>query len=218
MNSIDRIAQHILDSSYSLIAIDGVDASGKTTFAYQLRDELMKIGKEVIVVSLDNFHQPKSIRYQRGDTSSEGFFYDSYQYEYFIENSIVPFKKGVEKLVVKCFDLDKDIESIEYASLNAGTMLIIEGIFLNRDELYKFWEYSIFLDVSAETSLERNLKRSLESNPNLDIEKYKLRFHKRYKAGQELYSEKCRPKQRSSIVINNNHNLSIQNLEFKISN
>lgn len=215
---MQEVLDSILNSKAKLIAIDGVDAAGKTSFAQELKENLKIKNKEAIVVSIDNFHQPKSYRYRLGMNSAEGFFYDSYQYDYFIENCILPLKKGMEKLVVKCFDLEKDIESIEYLSLNSQTMLIVEGIFLHRDELYKIWDYSIYLDVSADISWERNLKRSLESNPNLDIEKYRNRFHKRYKAGQELYSEKFRPKQRASIVINNNNSLSIQNLELKIIN
>ncbi len=212
------VLDSILNSKANLIAIDGVDAAGKTSIAYELKENLRIENKEAIVVSIDDFHHPKSYRYRLGEDSAEGFFYDSYQYENFIQNCIVPFKSGIGKLMMKCFDLEKDCESIEYGSIDSETILIIEGILLHRDELYKIWDYSIYLDVSADVSWDRNLKRSLESNPNLDIEKYKLRFHKRYKAGQELYSEKCRPKQRASIVINNNNNLSIQNLEFKISN
>lgn len=215
---MQEVLDSILNSKTNLIAIDGVDAAGKTSFAHELKENLRIKNKEAIVVSIDDFHHPKSYRYRLGMDSAEGFFYDSYQYEYFIQNCIVPFKSGIGQLMIKCFDIERDCESIEYGSFDSETILIVEGIFLHRAELYKIWDYSIYLDVSAYVSWDRNLKRSLESNPNLDIEKYKLRFHKRYKAGQELYSEKCRPKQRTSIVINKNNNLSIQNLEFKISN
>lgn len=215
---MQQVLEYVLNSMAKLIAIDGVDAAGKTTFAKELAENLRAINKEVLVVSIDNFHQSKSFRYQRGENSAEGYYYDSYQYDVFIRNCIEPYKNGLKSILTKCFDLEKDCESIEYGSFDSETILIIEGIFLHRAELYKIWDYSIYLDVSAYVSWDRNLKRSLESNPNLDIEKYKLRFHKRYKAGQELYSEKCRPKQRTSIVINKNNNLSIQNLEFKISN
>jgi uridine kinase len=213
-----QVLDFILNSKAKCIAIDGVDAAGKTSFAQKLQESLKKKNKDAIVIHIDNFHQPKSYRYRLGENSAEGFFYDSYQYEYFIENCLMPFKNGIEKIVVRCFDLEKDCASIEYMSLNPETILIVEGLFLHRDELLKFWDYSIYLDVNTETSLHRNLNRSLGSNPNLDIEKYKLRFHIRYKAGQELYFEKFKPQQKASIVINNNSNLAIQNLELKINN
>lgn len=200
---MQQVLDYVLNSKAKLIAIDGVDASGKTTFAKELAENLRAINKEVLVVSIDNFHQSKSFRYQRGENSAEGYYYDSYQYDVFIRNCIEPYKNGLKSILTKCFDLDKDCEVIEFAAINSDTILIVEGIFLHRDEIFKIWDYSIYLDISAETSLVRNIKRSLKSNPNLDVEKYEVKFYKRYKAGQDLYIYQCNPKTRSNLVINN---------------
>lgn len=199
-----QIIDTILNSKAKLIAIDGVDAAGKTSFAKDLAENLRALNKEVLVVSIDSFHQPKSYRYRLGEDSADGFFYDSYQYSYFIENCIAPLKSGLEKIAIKCFNLENDKEEIKVTDVESETIVIVEGIFLHRDELFQIWDYSIFLDVSVETSLERNLKRSLAVNANLDIEGYKDRFYKRYKAGQELYFSKCSPKFRAKFVLDNN--------------
>ncbi|MBL7788982.1 MAG: hypothetical protein JNL75_04020 [Chitinophagales bacterium] len=214
---MQQLVNSILTSKAKIISIDGVDAAGKTTFAYQLSNELKKINKKAMVISIDHFHQPKEIRYQKGVDSPHGFYLDSYDYNTFINRCVMPFRYGDKKILTQSFNLQKNIQEEVYCELDNDTIMLVEGIFLHRDELFELWDYSIYLDVKIETSWARNLKRSLESNPNLDIENYKSRFHKRYRAGQEFYFEKCRPKLRASMVINNNNNLLIQNSEFKIN-
>lgn len=63
-----------------------------------------------------------------------------------------------------------------------------------------------------------NLKAKLiASNSNLDVEKYEVKFYKRYKAGQDLYIYQCNPKTRSNLVINNydeNINLKLLTQNF----
>lgn len=62
------------------VAIDGADGAGKTTFADELGNSVSALGRPVIRASVDGFHNPKGVRYQRGRLSSRGFFDDSYNY------------------------------------------------------------------------------------------------------------------------------------------
>jgi ABC-type glutathione transport system ATPase component len=69
--------------SRGLVGVDGVDGAGKTTFCDGLAQVLRSRGREVVRASVDDFHHPRAIRWQRGRTSPEGFFLDSYDYERF---------------------------------------------------------------------------------------------------------------------------------------
>src|SRR5262245_37708681 len=62
------------------VAVDGVDGVGKTTFADRLGRAVELIGRPVIRSSADAFHNPRELRYRRGRTSPEGFYFDSYDY------------------------------------------------------------------------------------------------------------------------------------------
>jgi uridine kinase len=62
------------------VAIDGVDGAGKTTFADELASYVSASGRPVIRASVDGFHNPRAVRYQRGKQSPEGYFEDSYNY------------------------------------------------------------------------------------------------------------------------------------------
>lgn len=75
-----RIAD-VLESTGStvrLVAIDGVDGSGKTRFAEELANAITR--RPVIVVHLDDFLHPRELRHRRGRSSPEGFWLDTYDY------------------------------------------------------------------------------------------------------------------------------------------
>ena len=67
---ISQVANNILDLQLHhpiRVAISGITASGKTTLANELAEELRRRKKEVVRTSIDNFHNPRSIRYRQGN-------------------------------------------------------------------------------------------------------------------------------------------------------
>jgi len=187
-----------------LIAIDGVDTSGKTTLADQIF-VLMKAQEvfDPIRIQIDKFHNPREIRKQKGDLSPEGFFYDSFNYQAIFQNVINPVRNGANKINKEIYDyrIDEGIIPVE-TPISKDTIILFDGIFMNRDELYQVWDLSIFLDIKFETVLERALQRDIELFRN--EETIKLRFLKKYIPGEKLYLEKCNPINRADIVIDNN--------------
>jgi hypothetical protein len=65
----------------SVVAVDGVDGAGKTTFADELAAVLAedRSAGEVERASVDGFHHPRARRYAAGRTG-ETFWSDSYDY------------------------------------------------------------------------------------------------------------------------------------------
>src|SRR5262245_8885700 len=63
------------------VAVDGVDASGKTTLADELATLLIKRGRPVIRASVDGFHQSRAERHRQGANSPEGYYADSFDYD-----------------------------------------------------------------------------------------------------------------------------------------
>jgi len=78
-----------------------------------------------------------------------------------------------------------------------GAVLVLDGIFLHRDELRDLWDLSVFLDVPVEISVARMSARD-GSSP--DPEHPCLA---RYIEGQRLYFQACRPWERADMVIDN---------------
>lgn len=75
--------------------------------------------------------------------------------------------------------------------------MILDGIFLHRDELFPFLDFSILLNVSFETAFNRLASRDgFSPDPNAES-------NVRYHFGQLIYFEKCNPADRATLVLNN---------------
>ncbi len=87
------------------VAIDGVDGAGKTMFADALAPQVAAKGRAVIRASVDDFHNPRAIRYARGRHSPDGFFLDSYDYGSFRRLLLDPLgPEGSGRYMAKHFD------------------------------------------------------------------------------------------------------------------
>jgi len=76
-------------------------------------------------------------------------------------------------------------------------VVIVEGLFLHRDELVDSWNYSIFLDVPFSETAARMSKRD---GTNADPEHPSMR---RYVEGQRIYFRSCQPRTRASLIVDN---------------
>ncbi|GLY51135.1 uridine kinase [Lentzea sp. NBRC 102530] len=180
-----------------LVAVDGVDGAGKTTYCDALARVLRARGREVVRASVDDFHHPQAIRWRRGRTSPEGFFLDSFDYERFTARLLVPFAQG-RPFQRASHDLASD-EYVEAPFEEApDALLLVDGIFLHRDEVVHHWDYSIFLDVEFAVSVGRMAGRD-GSPPDPDDPR-----NRRYVEGQRLYFATCEPRKRASLVLDHN--------------
>ena len=75
-----------------LVAVDGVGASGKTTFAAQLAEQ--RPPRPVIVLHVDDFFHPSGVRHARGRYSAEGFWLDAYDYDALVAGALAPLAAG----------------------------------------------------------------------------------------------------------------------------
>jgi uridine kinase len=185
------------------VAVDGIDAAGKTTLADSLEKELRPLGYRVIRASIDGFHNPRAVRYARGNLSPEGYYYDSFDYGALKTYLLLPLlKNGGMEYRRRIFDFTTDAP-VESESIHGpgDFILIFEGVFLFRPELLDYWDVKIFVDISFEESLRRALAR--DGKLFGGSEEIKERYTRRYIPGQKLYLELCQPKALADIVVQN---------------
>lgn len=183
------------------VAIDGVDGAGKTTFADELGTALLARGCRVIRASVDGFHNPRAARYQKGRDSPEGFFEDSYDYPKFIKHLLRPLSPGGNLQFKRAsFDCRTDsVLDLQEEQALVGSILIIDGIFLHRNELRQFWDFSIFLATAFEHSYARmSVRDGCPPEPA-------NQQNRRYFEGQKIYLASCTPEIHASMVINNDN-------------
>jgi uridine kinase len=181
------------------VAVDGVDGSGKTTFAAELAHTLRSHGRPVVQVSVDSFHHPRAVRHRRGRESAEGFWLDSYDYAALRRAVLQPFApSGSRRYRKGSHDLDTDQAlDLPWHHAPVDAVLIVDGLFLHRDELVGEWDFSVFLDVPFTVSVARMAKRD-GTHPDPDHPSVQ-----RYVGGQLLYFAACSPRERASVVVDN---------------
>ncbi|RAO12377.1 uridine kinase [Micromonospora noduli] len=181
------------------VAVDGVDGVGKSTFADELAALLSSRGRHVVHVSADDFHHRRAARHRRGRDSPEGFWLDSYDYEALVHNVLEPFGLGGSRRYRPAVhDLRRDeVLDLAWRTAAPGAVLIVDGLFLHRDELVEFWDFSVFLDAPFAVTVARMARRD-GSHP--DPEHPSL---SRYVGGQRLYFAACAPHERADVVIDN---------------
>ncbi|WP_282360715.1 uridine kinase [Arthrobacter sp. AL05] len=179
------------------MAVDGVDGSGKTSFAANLAFEIQN--RPVIVIHSDDFLNPSPVRHAKGCTSPEGFWKDTYNYAALQDQLLAPLgPKGDGWYSPASYDSATDrMKQAEFVRAPLDALVVVEGMFLHRDEVTSYWDASVFLDVPFTVTAARMAVRN-GSNP--DPEHPTMR---RYIGGQRLYFDAARPWERATIVVDN---------------
>ena len=186
------------------VAIDGVDAAGKTMLAEELSSHIKSKNRQVIRASIDGFHNPASIRYASGALSPEGYYNDSFNYNALVEFLLLPLgPSGSREYASRVFDYRIDTSvAQEFSAADRDAVLLFDGVFLLRPELREYWDYTVSVDAAFEATLLRALHRDLTLfGSEYDV---RQRYEQRYVPGQKLYLTKCNPKQAADAIVDNN--------------
>ncbi len=188
------------------VAIDGIDAAGKTTVADELARVLRRAGVPILRASIDGFHHPASVRHRRStDQPALSYYEDSFDYLTLRSLLLDPLgESGHISVRTKIFDFRAD-QVVDEAptQVRFGTALLFDGVFLLRPELEECWDLSVFLQVDPAMSLARALSRDRSLSGTRGTTE--LRYRERYLPGQELYVSLVHPEQRAEILIDNNN-------------
>lgn len=185
------------------VAVDGIDAAGKSMLADELAPALEAHVRPVIRASIDGFHRPRAERYQRGPNSPEGYYLDSFDYPAVREALLLPLGPGGSSRYQRAvFDFQRD-SALDVAEEMAppDAVLVFDGVFLLRPALNDLWDYRVFVDVPFEAALERAQQR--DASLLGSSEAVRNRYHERYIPGQRLYFEQVHPRERADAVVFN---------------
>jgi uridine kinase len=187
------------------VAIDGIDAAGKTFLADELEGSVHERGRPVIRASIDGFHRPKAERYRLGPNSPEGYYFDSYDYPSFKSSVLLPLgANGNRRYCRATFNhLHDTVVNEPWETAQEDSILLVDGIFLLRPELNQEWDFRIFVKISYETSVERGCRRDLLRSGTAGDEAYQAlrqRYLQRYIPGQRIYLQSVRPEWLANVV------------------
>lgn len=211
---LDRIATLVVERRQPgrpfLLAVDGIDGSGKSTFADELAHRLSRSGVRVVRSTVDSFHQPREVRRRRGPTSPAGFYLDSHQLDRLRTELLAPFRAGPGSTVATAiFDEPSDTPVDDAChTVGADDVLVFDGIFVQRPELQEYWDLTVFLDGARRVRLQR-LELVLRDLPtsSVDTVAHVLEWVAkidRYASGMRYYLDTVDPAQRADVLVDNN--------------
>lgn len=176
-----------------LVGIDGPDGAGKSTFADELAATLRPVGRVVVRASVDDFHHPRAHRHAEGRTA-ETVWSRHFDHAALRRELVDPWRLGPgSSYVTRWHDLatDEHVEA-EPQTVPEGGVLIVDGLFLQREELDGVWDLVVYLDVPDELGLHR-----------VDERDGVLEGPERYAAAQRIYRRLCRPREGADVVVDN---------------
>lgn len=187
------------------VAIDGVDAAGKTTLADELVEPVQARGLVVIRASIDGFHNPQRVRYRRGPNSPAGYYLDSFDYAALKSLLLEPLGPGGNlRYRTAAFDYRSDsVLNAPRRLANPRSVLLFDGVFLLRPALFDFWDFKLFVDVDLAIAMQRACARHQRQSGAIDTMRDKYR--QRYGPGQRIYLRQCCPKERADAIVANDN-------------
>ena len=185
------------------VAIDGRSGAGKTTFADELADALACIGQQAIRTSIDGFHRRKAERYKRGRYSAEGYYYDARDLSAvrkLLLDPLGPQGDGWYRTESLNLETDTPVDQVPRLA-EPGSILVVDGTFLLRPELFDGWDIAIFLDTSDAESESRGIARDVALLGGMEATRQL--YEQRYRPAYDLYEHACTPRDAADAVVDN---------------
>lgn len=184
------------------VAIDGRSAAGKSTTAGELADLLTDRGMTVIAISIDHFHRPgHKYRSMNREWTPETYFDQGFDYALFERLVLAPVTEGGTRIVQprhwnSFLDEPFPVEQVEVPT---DAILLVEGVFLARDEFRTAFDYRVWVSISIDTMIRRGRERDAAMVGSAD--EAERRYRQLTTPLHLLYEERCRPKELADAVL-----------------
>ena len=169
-----------------LVALSGPDCAGKSTLAVNIQEQLdrLDLTMSVKLLSMDAFLIPRHLRTPKTPEFME-YFENAFDYP---------------KLVETLKTLRSPMSSVDSNSSAKGTpdVVLVEGVFLLRKELYQWWDLTVWLEVDTSVIMNRAVKRDKEYFG--DEQTVQHIYENRCLPAQDYHIHRDLPKQNADIT------------------
>ncbi|HEX6168333.1 MAG TPA: hypothetical protein VFZ33_01475 [Chitinophagaceae bacterium] len=198
-NIIEKFKIHSSTNTFT-VGISGIDASGKGYITGFLQKELEKKNYKVANINVDPWQNPIPIRLQKDDPA-ENFYQNVFRWDNFFTQLIVPLRTNRHiYLQTTLIRTDGDFYYSFIYDFNDIDILLIEGIFLFKQELLNYYDWKIWIDCSFETGIYRAIERNSEK---LSREQLIHDYNTYYYPAQIYHFQRDDPKDVSNIIYCN---------------
>lgn len=172
------------DKNTTLISIDGLCGSGKTTLANLIRREIA----DAAVITADDFYRPIT-------NTDQHLLVPKKSYEYYFDwrrmrdSVISPLARGLPISYYR-HDWRTNVPA-EYNKLDPKRVVIVEGVFTTRPELRKYFDKTIFVSTPRDQRISRIVERYYEDTVWLH----------NWMATEDWYMETVQPAKHVDVIL-----------------
>ena len=153
-----------------VVAISGIEGSGKRALTEKIAAALTLDGLNVAVIHTDDWEANKNVRFNVMN-SPEEYYLNAYRFDEMFEQLILPLKLfGSIKTSVNLDDAESP-RQVDY-HFNDIDIILIEGVYLLQEAYLDLYDYSCWVKSNFDTAFKRlheqaNIEESQEALVNL---------------------------------------------------
>ena len=184
--------------SRHVVAVDGIDGSGKSTFAGRLFTTLAAAGHHPVLLRVDDFR--RIIDWSSAEEAT--LYYESYFDLEALGAVVQAFAAQAMTLELPGFDgISGQPLPLRQLPLQPAAILVIEGVFIRRIPFGSTPVSHIYLSAPGPVARQQLTARDVARGRRRDdIER---RLDRRYLPGQARYHQECDPRGRADLVVDN---------------
>jgi uridine kinase len=184
----------------SLIAVDGIDGSGKSVFADRLAAAAAEVGIGAVVVSIDDFRRP--VDWRQPERSEADIYYDEYFDLPLLDRCLLAFEEGAPSVQIPIFDpASERFAGQRTIFYGAAVLAIVEGVFTLRVSALSARASLVHLRTSFPEARRRIVVR--DTARGRSIADVRHRIAARYFPCQERYHRDLDPAGRADVIVDN---------------
>lgn len=182
-----------------LVGIDGLGGAGKSTIADGLMHMLEEAGYPAVLLHMDDLIHPRCVRYNAEYPEWECYYYLQWRYDLLLSKVLHPARSGQSvDTVLEFYQLAGDSYRLRTVQIPVGSIVIVEGIFLQRKELAGMFDLTAYVDVPEEVRLQRVLQRDGYIGDSSEIQ---AKYERRYFPAERYYVQEYDPTSSADLIL-----------------
>lgn len=198
--NILRLRQLIPPDRSLLVGVSGIDGSGKGYITKQLEARIAQHSISTAVINADGWLNLPDKRFS-AINPGEHFYKNAIRFDELFGQVLMPLRDGKSvEAVVDFVEETATHYSKRTLSFRNVSVVVVEGIFIFKQEYRRFFDLAVWLDCSFFTALARALERKQERLPPAATIRA---YESIYFPAQRIHLELDQPSKSANMIVNN---------------